>query len=1479
MASVNADPSADALLTYHIDPYGHATQLSYSNSPSGQYYLRSVTDYDGNVTTFSYDSNGYLSQVSMPYSRTATFHYASGTNAFLTNVVDAQEMATSFTYSPDDGVNDSVTGDMNSMTTPYGTTTFNFFDADKDSISKINNGVTRSALITNPDGTHEVYAYFNDATNSAPAQYGSSDIPTIDGLDTGNLTNSIGAMYNRNSFYWGRSQCDALSLANADASTMNGLGTNAFLLARMRHWMLESDGSSVSSAYSMEQKPSPDGVTPGQRTWFVYPNDGVPWTLSSDYPQDPDEIVRLQPDGTTWYQTISGRDNFGNPATIVTHYVAPDSSPATSTESYSFGYPTYSVDAGAGPVSWYASRLYGYSGPNVYLQYSFDLVPQTNSAGGYPVTYPNFSTVGVTKNDTSTTLFFNANEQVSGGVLPTGLTITNIFGLDGFLSKSIALETPATNTYTFSSGLPSTWTDPNGLTRTFTWDNLERLTNVAYPDGTTLVNTYTNLNIASQKDRLNHSWTAHYDSMGRRTSFTDRNGNTTSFSYCGCGSLESITDPQMNTLVYGRDYANRITSATYDSTFIRNFTRDSLGRIVHETNNSLQSFSYSYDNLDRVSQVTTPQGTLFAATYDANNFPLIVQNAEGILVTNQWDDTGRHLLDQYYANGMYHNWNYAGGLLSSEYDGVHPTYYSRDKAGRLTSVQDANGNYTYFGYDPAGQLNTLTNADGAITSWNYDIYGRMIKKTDANNVLVETNDYDADGQLAKHWTPAKGLTQYGYDNNGNTLSVAYSTGPGITSTYDTLNRIASMTDAVGHSAFTYQNFGPFWSALSSEDGPWAADTMSRAYYANGLPNTYSLDGGWNGSYGYDSMLRLHTFSSPAGTFTYNYANATGRQISSLALPGGSTITYGYDPAGLLTSTALKNSGNTVLDSYGYTYDAVGWRTNVLRADSSRVAYGYDNIGQLTSATGFESGGTPRYNENLGYTYDPAGNLTQRINDTLSQTFTVDPANELTNVLRTTSVMTVAGGLTNTPTSLSINGKAAGIYGDKTFAATNVALVDGLNIFTNILTIAGSSFTNQLVKNLPTSANLSYDLNGNMTGDGLHGYEYDCANQLTRITQTNKFKSEFIYDGFGRRRIRREYAWTGTWVPTTETHYIYDRMLVIQERDGNNATKVSYTRGLDLSGGEQGAGGIGGLLARTDGSGSAFYHADGNGNITSMIDSSGAVLAKYLYDSYGNLIDKSGVMADVNLYRFSSQEVHIPSGIYYYLFRCYIPNLQRWLNSDPSGEMGGINLHSFVGNSPISFLDLWGLQEININFGDLWRLFGPEPNPPSIQSNNAAWDNYYKGKGPQPNEPYILGPNNWDSVLLLPLGFIGPAEEAGAQIPDLLGPVPEVPAAPKAPPPVCKLPVGKNQLVDPNLLKAGSQTALFQGNLDTQLGLIRTGTPRFTPIILNTEGTIWDGAHGARAAIMSGTLVNVNVVDIAMSPGPPVSELPILPGRK
>jgi len=249
---------------------------------------------------------------------------------------------------------------------------------------------------------------------------------------------------------------------------------------------------------------------------------------------------------------------------------------------------------------------------------------------------------------------------------------------------------------------------------------------------------------------------------------------------------------------------------------------------------------------------------------------------------------------------------------------------------------------------------------------------------------------------------------------------------------------------------------------------------------------------------------------------------------------------------------------------------------------------------------------------------------------------------------------------------------------------------------------------------------AYDLNGNLLSDGTRSFAYDDENQLVSVWKTNVWRSDFVYDGKMRRRIVKESTWNGSWVQTNELHYIYDGNVVVQERAANNLPLVTYTRGNDLSGTLQGAGGIGGLLARTDNSkllvgdtfASAIYHADGNGNVTCLIYTNQTIAAKYLYDPYGNMLSMYCSLADANTYRFSSKEWNANSGLYYYLYRLYDANAQRWLNRDPIGEIGfeacrywsasllqGIglmkqiadgDLYEFVRNQPIGGFDALGL---------------------------------------------------------------------------------------------------------------------------------------------------------------------------------------------
>jgi RHS repeat-associated protein len=135
-------------------------------------------------------------------------------------------------------------------------------------------------------------------------------------------------------------------------------------------------------------------------------------------------------------------------------------------------------------------------------------------------------------------------------------------------------------------------------------------------------------------------------------------------------------------------------------------------------------------------------------------------------------------------------------------------------------------------------------------------------------------------------------------------------------------------------------------------------------------------------------------------------------------------------------------------------------------------------------------------------------------------------------------------------------------------------------------------------------------------------------------------------------------------------------------------------------------GIGGLLARTDcgllnqgsSAASAYYYSDAKGNVSALIDASQNIVARYLYDPFGNVLSQSGPLAEANLCRFSSKEAHPSSGLIYYLYRFYEPSLQRWLNRDPIAEDGGVNLYLFVDNAPTLYLDPLG-KNVADDLGD------------------------------------------------------------------------------------------------------------------------------------------------------------------------------------
>lgn len=185
-----------------------------------------------------------------------------------------------------------------------------------------------------------------------------------------------------------------------------------------------------------------------------------------------------------------------------------------------------------------------------------------------------------------------------------------------------------------------------------------------------------------------------------------------------------------------------------------------------------------------------------------------------------------------------------------------------------------------------------------------------------------------------------------------------------------------------------------------------------------------------------------------------------------------------------------------------------------------------------------------------------------------------------------------------------------------------------------------------------------------------------------------------------RRVKKSLSqYNGTdWTETSATLFVYDGWNLIQELDGTQTTPTvqkSYAWGLDLSQSLQGAGGVGGLLAMTDGTSIYLYCYDGNGNVSQMIDASGSLVANYQYDPFGKAIYSDGLLKDNNPFRFSTKYADAETGLYYYGYRYYLPEIGRWLSRDPIGEEGGLNLYSFLHNSSINTFDPLGLIDVSL----------------------------------------------------------------------------------------------------------------------------------------------------------------------------------------
>jgi len=408
-----------------------------------------------------------------------------------------------------------------------------------------------------------------------------------------------------------------------------------------------------------------------------------------------------------------------------------------------------------------------------------------------------------------------------------------------------------------------------------------------------------------------------------------------------------------------------------------------------------------------------------------------------------------------------------------------------------------------------------------------------------------------------------------------------------------------------------------------------------------------------------------------------------------------TTTKSYDYLNRLTS--INSSSSSSSSSFSYQYNSANQRTKNVLADGSYWVYQYDSLGQVTGGVKHFYDGTLVPGQQFGYGFDDIGNREQTTagGDSVGASlrlasYSVNNLNQITQRdYPGTNDVIGAALATNV---VIVNGQTAWRKGEYFWApakATNATTAQ----WENFQVVSGGTTNSGNIFFPKTKEMFAYDADGNLTNDGRWSYIWDAENRLVEMTNNSgvgpDYDLAFAYDAKSRR-IQKTVCTNGVGVYTN--NFLYDGWNLVAMLSPNSSLQSSYTWGNDLSGSQQGAGGVGGLLVANYSGTNCFSAFDGNGNLASLINAAdGTTLANYEYGPFGEVIRNSGPMAKNNPMRFSTKYQDDESDLLYYGYRYNKPSNGTWINRDFIGEQGGPNVYAFIGNSAINDVDVFGEQ--------------------------------------------------------------------------------------------------------------------------------------------------------------------------------------------
>jgi RHS repeat-associated protein len=379
-------------------------------------------------------------------------------------------------------------------------------------------------------------------------------------------------------------------------------------------------------------------------------------------------------------------------------------------------------------------------------------------------------------------------------------------------------------------------------------------------------------------------------------------------------------------------------------------------------------------------------------------------------------------------------------------------------------------------------------------------------------------------------------------------------------------------------------------------------------------------------------------------------------LASITYPSGRVVNQTYDPIGRL-QTIADAANNYITITPTSDYNAAGQLQHFTYGNGVNANFGYNDHLQITSIS-YTKSGQPDLLD-LTYSYGANGGTAPnngQIASIADTTVANDHSRDMTYTYDAWGRLSIAqAGPNGTETwKYSYNYDRFGNRRNQNFIA-------GSSGYQVLLTI--DPLTNRI-----SDPGNSYDANGNMLNDTVHGYSFDAENELKSVDSS---VAAYTYDDGGLRvksvvsGIPRVYIYSGT---TLLAEYV----------NGNATPSVEYI----YSGS--------GLIAKVASTVVTYVHPDHLSTRTET-DSAASVARTYGHHPFGETWYETGTPSK---WKFTSYENDTESGLNYALARFHSPTFGRFLSPDPIGGSIGspqsLNGYPYVQNDPINATDPLGL---------------------------------------------------------------------------------------------------------------------------------------------------------------------------------------------